>query len=139
LPSLCKCGSKMSIRLRTVIYKHILEIENVPIFTCESCSKSEVFPLVKSDLTALISQFGHSPEKRLFYFNESSELAYLLLTAAQKEYKHTPVDKILEERINQLLDLLLLAYSLHDKEWIEDVLNRLSQITKQRITTYDFT
>jgi hypothetical protein len=136
---LCKCGSKMSFRLRTVIYKHVLEIENVPIYTCDSCSRSEVFHLVKSDLSALISQFGQSPEKRLFYFNESNELAYLLLSAAQKEHKHTPVDKILEDRINQLLDLLLLAYSLHDETWIEDVLNRLSQITKQRINTYDFT
>jgi hypothetical protein len=136
---LCKCSNKMSFRLRTVIYKHTLEIENVPIYTCDSCSRSEVFHLVKSDLSALIAQFGETPEKRIFYFNESSELAYLLLTAAQKEYKHIPVDKILEDRINQLLDLLLLANSLHDEAWIEDVLNRLSQITKQRINTYDFT
>jgi hypothetical protein len=136
---LCKCGHKMSIRLRTVIYKSKIEIENVPIYTCETCSKSEVVKEVKSDLTALISQFGQSPEKRQFYFNETSELAYLLMTASQIEYRHTPVDKILEGRINELLDILLLARSLHDEPWIEETVKRLSQITKQSINTYDFT
>jgi hypothetical protein len=139
LPKLCKCGSRMNFRMRTVIYKHVLEIENVPIYTCDTCSRSEVLALIKSDLTTLISQFGHCPEKRLFYFNEASELADLIWTAAQKEHKHIPVDKILEERINQLLDILLLAQSLQDEAWIADVLHRLSQITKQNINTYDLT
>jgi hypothetical protein len=139
MPKLCKCGHKMSIRLRTVIYKSKIDIENVPIYTCESCSKSEVIQEVKSDLTALISQFGQNPEKRQFYFNETSEWAYLLMTASQMEYRHMPVDKILDGRINELLDILLLARSLNDEPWIEETVKRLSQITKQSINTYDFT
>jgi hypothetical protein len=139
LPKLCKCGHKMNIRLRTVIYKNSIEIDNVPIYTCESCSKSEVFQPVKSELTELISQFGTNPEKKQFYFNETNELAFLLMTVSQKEYIHTSVDKILEYRINELLDLLLLARSLQDELWVEDVLKRLSQITLQSINTYDFT
>jgi hypothetical protein len=135
LYKLCKCGFKMNICLRTVIYKNNIEIDNVPIYTCESCSKSEVFQPVKSELTELISQFGSNPEKKQFYFNETNELAFLLMTASQNEYKHTPVDKILEYRINELLDLLLLARSLQDELWIEDVLKRLSQITQQSINT----
>ncbi len=39
-----------------------------------------------------------------------------------------------EERVNELLDLLLLAQSLKEKEWMEDLRNRLTQITKQTPT-----
>jgi hypothetical protein len=139
LSKLCSCGHKMNIRIRTVIYKNRIEIDNVPIYTCESCTKSEVFQPVKSELTNLISQFGKHPEKTRIYFNETSELAFLLMMASQKEFEHTPVDKILDSRINELLDLLLLARSLQDDLWVEDILNRLSQLTLQRINTYDFT
>jgi hypothetical protein len=137
LSKLCQCGQKMNIRLRTVIYKKKIEIDNVPIYTCEACQKSEVLQGVKGELADLISQFSQSPEKQQFFFNETSELAYLLMTSAKKEFKHYPVDKILEDRINELLDLLLLARSLNDEPWVEDMLKRLSQITKQRMTTYE--
>jgi Fe-S oxidoreductase len=139
LSKLCKCGHKMNIRLRTVIYKNSIEIDNVPIYTCETCSKSEVFQPVKSELTELISQFGSNPEKKQFFFNETNELAFLLMTVSQNEYRNTPVDKILEYRINELLDLLLLARSLQDDHWVEDILKRLSQITLQSLNTYDLT
>jgi hypothetical protein len=139
LSKLCKCGHKMNIRLRTVIYQSRIEIDNVPIYTCESCSKSEVLPPIKSELSELISQLGSNPEKKQFYFDETNELAFLLMTASQKEFIHTPVDKILEYRINELLDLLLLARSLQDELWVEDVLKRLTQITMQSINTYDLT
>jgi hypothetical protein len=129
----------MNIRMRTVIYRSKIEIDNVPIFTCESCSKSEVFQPVKSELTDLINQIGKNPEKKQFYFNETSELAFLLMTVSQKEFMHTPVDQILEYRINELLDLLLLARSLQDEQWVKDILKRLSQITILSINTYDFT
>jgi hypothetical protein len=129
----------MNIRLRTVIYQSKIEIDNVPIYTCETCSKSEVLQPVKSELMELISQLGSNPEKKQFYFDETNELAFLLMTVSQKEFRHTPVDKILEYRIDELLDLLLLARSLQDELWVEDVLKRLSQITTQSINTYDFT
>jgi hypothetical protein len=129
----------MNIRMRTVIYKSKIEIDNVPIFTCESCSKSEVFQPIKSELTDLITQIGKDPEKKQFNFNETSELAFLLMTVSQKEFMHTPVDQILEYRINELLDLLLLARSLQDEHWVNDILKRLTQITLQSINTYDFT
>jgi hypothetical protein len=61
------------------------------------------------------------------------------MTVSQKEFMHTPVDQILEYRINELLDLLLLARSLQDEHWVNDILKRLSQITIQSINTYDLT
>jgi hypothetical protein len=127
----------MNIHLRTVIYKNKIEIDNVPIYICDACQKSEVFQGVKAELADLISQFGQSPEKQQFLFNETSELAYLLMTASQEEFKQCSADKLLEDRINELLDLLLLARSLNDQPWVEDLLKRLAQITKHRFTTYD--
>ena len=139
LSKLCKCGNNMNIHIRTVIYKNRIEIDNVPIYTCDSCSVSEVFQPVKSELTNLISQFGAQPEKKQFYFNETSELASLLMTVSLREFMHITVDQMIENRINELLDLLLLARSLQDEFWIEDIMKRLSQITLQSINTYDFT
>lgn len=139
MSKLCKCGHSMNINMRTVIYKNTIEIDNVPIYTCEFCSRSEVLQPVKSELTNMISQFGTYSEKKQFNFNETSELASLLMTVTQREFKDTPVDRIIENRVNELLDLLLLARSLQDELWIEDILKRLSQITLQSISTYDFT
>src|SRR5690242_16119968 len=59
----CKCGRKMNIRLRTVIYQNKVEIDNVPIFSCETCSHSEVYPGVKPELTGLIAELGAVTEK----------------------------------------------------------------------------
>jgi hypothetical protein len=133
----CKCGRDMGIRLRTVIYQSKVEIENVPVFTCEFCNRSEVFPGVKQELTGLIGELGGKPEKQRLRFDESSELAHLMKVVTDKEHRHQSVDKILEERINELLDLLLLARSLGDEPWMEDIRSRLSQISKHAIHAYE--
>lgn len=133
----CKCGRDMEIRLRTVIYQSKVEIENVPVFTCEFCNRSEVLPEVKQELTGLIAELGGKPEKQRLRFDESSELAHLMRVVTDKEHRHEPVDKILEERINELLDMLLLARSLGDEPWMDDVRNRLSQISKHAIHAYE--
>lgn len=133
----CKCGRDLEIRLRTVIYQSKVEIENVPVFTCEFCNRSEVLPEVKQELTGLIAELGGKPEKQRLRFDESSELAHLMRVVTDKEHRHEPVDKILEERINELLDMLLLARSLGDEPWMDDVRNRLSQISKHAIHAYE--
>ncbi|SDC79598.1 hypothetical protein SAMN02799630_01512 [Paenibacillus sp. UNCCL117] len=128
----------MSIRLRTVIYQNKVEIENVPIFSCDSCSRSEVFPEVKPELTGLIGTLGGKPDKRQLRFNEVSEIAHLMMRATEKNRAADSVEAIIDERINELLDLLLLAQSLHDEPWIEDLRKRLSQIAKHSLTVQDF-
>lgn len=134
----CKCGQIMSIRLRTVIYSNKVEIENVPILSCEGCGLSEVFPGVKSDLTGLIDVLGSKPEKQQLAFHDLNELAHLMYKVSDKEHVNIPVEAIIEERINQLLDILLLAQSLGDPQWVDDVQRRLEQITKHTIPNYDF-
>lgn len=133
----CSCGERMMIRLRTVIYQNKVEIENVPIFYCESCSRSEVFPEVKPELTDLIGQLGSKPDKQQLPFQERSELALLMTKAVDKENQWMPVGKLLEERINELLDLLLLAQSLQDDIWADDIRKRLKQISSHANATYD--
>lgn len=133
----CTCSRSMSIRLRTVIYQNKVEIENVPVFTCDFCNRSEVFQGVKPDLTKLIAELGSKPDKMKIRFDEKSELAHLMKAVTDKEHRHEPVGAILEERINQLLDMLLLARSLEDQIWMNDIMERLSQITQYAMNAYE--
>ncbi|MCI3921495.1 hypothetical protein MO973_14775 [Paenibacillus sp. TRM 82003] len=131
----CVCGKKMSIRLRTVIFSNKVKIENVPIYSCGACERSEVLQDVKQELSSLIRRLGRHPEKQSISFNESNELAFLLHEATKKERANVPVESIVKERVNQLLDLLLLAQSLDDQPWTEEIRERLSQIAKASIAT----
>lgn len=125
----CTCGVRMELRLRKVIYTNKVEIENVPIFSCDACGRSEVFAPVKSELQSTIRSLGAKPDKQLLYFNECNELAGLLLKASEKDSWKVSLEQLIEERINQLLDVLLLARSLHDEDWAEDTQKRLQAIT----------
>ncbi|MFE5319719.1 hypothetical protein ACFQ88_13510 [Paenibacillus sp. NPDC056579] len=133
----CKCGSAMNIKLRTVIYQNKVEIENVPVFSCESCQRSEVFAEVKPELTGIIGKLGSLPEKQQLSFHEISEIAHLMKKVTEKQYAADPVEKIVEDRINELLDLLLLAQSLHDETWQADIQKRLGQIAKHSLSVND--
>lgn len=133
----CKCQRMMVISLRTVIYQNKVEIGNVPVFTCEKCSRSAVMPEVKSDLSKLIKELGSEPVRHQINFNEVSELACLMKMVSDKERRHESVHMILEERINQLLDMLLLARSLGDQPWIDDIISRLCMITQYANDTYE--
>ncbi|WP_424765900.1 hypothetical protein [Paenibacillus sp. sgz302251] len=133
----CHCGDIMKMKLRTVIYSAKVEIDNVPIYSCPACSRSEVSPEVKPDLTGLIAQLGAKPDKQTFLFNECNEWANLLVEA-KVEKKHTDqnaVDRLIGQRINQLLDLYLLAQSLNDEVWIADLNKRLEQLSRRTLLT----
>ena len=39
----CKCGRTMNLRLRTVIYQSKVDIENVPIYSCEAVGEVKSF------------------------------------------------------------------------------------------------
>jgi hypothetical protein len=124
----------MNIRLRTVIYQNKVDIENVPVFTCESCQRSEVMPSVKPELTGLIGKLGSKPDKQQLQFDELSEIAYLMRKATEKHFATHSVEDLVEERINELLDILLLAQSLGDAPWVEEIRHRLAQITQHSIS-----
>jgi len=127
----------MSMKLRTVIYSGKVEIDNVPVYSCEACSRSEVFPEVKPDLTGLIGRLGSEPEPQTFLFNEWNEWADLILElyVRQKRPGQQELDRLIEERINKLLDLLLLARRMGDEQWAGEVEKRLSQISRRTMST----
>lgn len=133
----CLCGGLMAMKLRTVIYSGKVEIDNVPIYSCQECSHSEVVPDVKPDLTGLIGTLGSRPEKMSFSFNDWNEWADILLEAltACKKPNPTYVERIAQERVNNLLDLLLLAQSLGDEAWSADLQKRLKQISRGTMHT----
>jgi len=133
----CHCGDIMKMKLRTVIYSGKVEIDNVPIFSCTTCNRSEVFPEVKPDLTGLIAQLGAQPDKQTFLFNECNEWANLLVGAKAEKLQtdHPAFERMIEQRINELLDLYLLAQSLNDEAWITDINKRLEQISRRTLLT----
>jgi len=132
----CSCGETMSIRLRTVIFQNKVEIENVPIYSCDDCQRSELFPPIKQELTGYIRKLGSKPEAATILFDEMSELAGLMHKVTHKDNQIYTVESIIQERVNELLDTLLLAKSLGDDAWVEDVRHRLKQITSHLTTTY---
>lgn len=132
----CNCGATMNIGLRTVIFQNKVEIENVPIYSCDDCHRSEVFPPVKPELTGYIRNLGPTPEAGTVSFNELSELAHLIHSVTKRENRRETAEAIIDERINELLDMLLLAQSLGDDNWAEDVRERLKQITSHVKATY---
>ncbi|MFD2612880.1 hypothetical protein [Paenibacillus gansuensis] len=129
----CTCGQKLAVKLRTVIYTGKVEIENVPIYSCDLCKHSEVLQDVKEDLKQLIAGLGGKPGKQTLRFNEMNELADIIYSVSEKETLQISVKRIIEERINQLLDLLLVAQSAGDEEWADEIRSRLSQISKHTV------
>jgi hypothetical protein len=125
----------MDIRLRTIIYRSRVEIERVPIYTCDECFHTEVLEGVKEELTKLICRIGCNPPKQKLDFGEYSEWAYLIAKATDRELIHVPIRSIIGERIDQLLDLLILARSLGDAEWENELIDRLGQISKPALTS----
>ncbi|OPA78542.1 hypothetical protein BVG16_11785 [Paenibacillus selenitireducens] len=136
----CVCGHVMNLLLRTVIFAKQTEIRNVPVFTCPNCSRSEVLNYVKKDLTDLIAKYGkNSTEKQSFLFQESNDLVNVLFELFSKGSKYAHIaelEKMLQERINQLLDVFLLAKTMNDVEWMEDVQKRLKLLTGFSVGAY---
>jgi hypothetical protein len=126
----------MNVRLRTVIFQNKVEIENVPIYSCEECQRSELFPPVKPELTGYIRTLGKQPEEMTIRFDDISEIASLMRKAMSRDYAHCSVESIIEERVNELLDLMLLARSLQDEGWVDDIRHRLMQIANRLPITY---
>jgi len=125
----------MALGLRNVFYSKTVSIANVPVYACGYCSRNEVYPGVKSDLSRLLSDLGAKPLPREIRFDEMHEWAGMLSHAASARM---PLDaariaRMTEERTNELLDLLLVAASLGDHAWKRELEGRLSQLNGQYI------
>ncbi|WP_373229874.1 hypothetical protein [Cohnella sp.] len=126
----------MNLKLRTVIFARKVKINNVPVYNCSQCGRHDVFPGVKEDVGKLVGQLGSKPAAHSIPFDQVHEWAGVLSHVMNQadSLQASVVARAAEERVNQLLDLLLIASSLGDKMWKSELHNRLSQLSAQYIS-----
>ncbi|TFE31802.1 hypothetical protein [Cohnella luojiensis] len=131
----CSCGGEMNLMLRTVIFAKKVNISNVPVFNCSQCGRNDVFPGVKEDVGRLVGELGTRPVPHNIPFDQVHEWAGVLSQAlhVSDSLQATVIAKAAEDRINQLLDLWLIASSLDDEGWKAELQSRLSQLSAQYI------
>ncbi|MDA5110178.1 MULTISPECIES: hypothetical protein [Brevibacillus] len=124
-----RCGSDMELVLRNVVYRSRVKIMNVPVHVCgnDACGHSQVVDVIKDDLKKLMEEWGQHPQRQSIEFEEVSELSHLMVLIA-KEKEDATVREALQERVNELLDLFLLARSLGDQNWMHELRQRLTKI-----------
>lgn len=124
-----RCGYEMSIMLRNVVYRNRVKISNVPVYVCldDDCAHSQVVDVVKEDLKNLMNELGNNPPRQAVEFDRFSEFSNLLILVAEQD-EDIPTKHLIEGRINELLDLFLLAQSLGDENWMGEIRKRLMQI-----------
>ncbi|MBC8079076.1 MAG: hypothetical protein H7X86_01935 [Gorillibacterium sp.] len=123
----------MELKTRSVIYKRTIEFENVPVFICQSCAYSEVFPSVKVDLAKLLSQYKACLTKEKASFHEMNEIAGIIKQYVDQSVGAKGLSTLIDERINQLLDILILARSLKEDQWADDVQDKLTQLSDRSL------
>lgn len=129
---LCDCGEKLKLQLRTVLYARKVSITRVPVFSCARCGSSEVHAGVRSEMGRLIQRLGSRPLPRTIAFDQINELAGVLSSAlvrGSEELQPSEIARAAEERTNELLDLWLIASSLRDEDWKDEIRKRLSQLS----------
>ncbi|BBI34569.1 TraR/DksA C4-type zinc finger protein [Cohnella abietis] len=132
----CSCGGDMSLMLRTVIFAKKVNINNVPVYNCSFCGRNDVFPGVKEDVGKLVGKLGNQPAPGSIPFDQVHEWAGVLSKASNLSdpLQASVITRTAEERVNQLLDLLLIATSLQDEEWKKELHSRLSQLSGHNVS-----
>jgi cell division FtsZ-interacting protein ZapD len=128
-----RCGKDTEIVLRNVVYRNRVKILNVPVHVCvdDRCAHTQVVDVVKEDLKKLMDDLGQNPQRQAIVFEEVSEVSYVLASAVHQR-EDAAVQKALEERVNELLDLFLLAQSLGDEKWMSELRQRLTKVMVSR-------
>jgi len=131
----CACGKHVSIQLSTVIFQSKINIENVPVFACNYCGRNEVHPAVKADLRELLEKYEDDPPDPVnLSFQEMSEVAYLCKLQSEQDADRS-IRQLIDDRINELLDTFILARSLSDMVWTDDIHKRLLQLNALKAET----
>jgi hypothetical protein len=133
--NLCSCGEQMLLSLRTVVFARKVNITNVPVLSCDLCGRNDVHHRVKDDVGQLIKQIDAHNESRSIPFDQMHEWVRVLseLHTRMMELQPAIIERAMEERTNQLLDLLIMASSLGDETWKQELKTRLVQLSRQYI------
>lgn len=125
----CNCGETMELMLRPVIYAENVEIDHVPVYTCSNCNRSEVLPEVKQEITKMIEQLGDQPAPQYIDFQDRNEIAFLICQATRFENRNIPLEQLIYQRMDDLLDLLNYTTAIKDRTWSDELNKRLKQLT----------
>lgn len=135
-----RCGHEMELTLRTIIHARKVEIHHVPVYTCSCCEHSELVPEIKAEVVRLMQQtlINHSSKRIQIFFEEKHEAARVFMDCLEQggEDLASLYDLNAEERVNQLLDMYLVAQSCQDRNWMTDIERRLKQIKGVRFRPY---
>ncbi|MEF3354877.1 hypothetical protein PV403_17100 [Paenibacillus sp. GYB006] len=138
MPRWCDCNQPMNLELHTVIFAKKIEVKNVPIFSCMSCSTYEVLKPVKAHLTEYLQTIElslHDPYQ-VVIFSDIDEVASLFCDLYKRNVEMDlekigdVVEVYKEERINLLLDVYQCALQMNDEGWMSDTQRRLEQLSQ---------
>ncbi|WP_215175597.1 hypothetical protein [Paenibacillus albidus] len=125
----------MTIHMHTLIYNSIVKISDVPVYTCQACSRYEPLPNIKRDLGGFIAELAEVRGRKKFSFAEKNEWANVLketfasLTVSSMAELEMKVQTATQSRIDLLLDLYRLAGDVKDPGWMRETEQRLEQLT----------
>lgn len=138
----CSCNQPMNLELHTVIFSKKLEIQNVPVFSCMSCSTYELLAPLKTQLSEYLKTVQLPKERRVVSFAEMNEAANLFYDLYKRKV-NLDADNLIEimetfkqERINLLLDVYQYAVQMNDESWTCDTQRRLEQLAELRLEEY---
>lgn len=134
----CNCKQPINLELRTVIFAKKIEVKNVPVFSCMSCSTYEVLKPVKAHLSEYLQSIELPVDHQLVIFSEIDEVANLICDLYKRKVEMDSdelgdvVGAYKEERINLLLDVYQCALQVNDELWMRDTQRRLEQLSQFR-------
>jgi hypothetical protein len=132
----CNCGSLMELELRTIMYGRNVEVRHVPVYHCEDCERNELLNHLKPLLKRVVKRMGNEPKKQKIDFNDFSEYTDVLVQLAKSKKDRSELPKLLDDRVNYLLDLMNVANNSKDPEWRKEIRDRLEQISYELNSTY---
>lgn len=103
-----RCGNKMYFYLRKLVYMNNITINDVPVNRCSYCDHHELKDDIKDDLKRLLRELDNKNDKEVSftdYINIDLDI-YI---------KNSDLD------IDSILDIYLLAKSLNDKRWMNEM------------------
>lgn len=132
----CNCGQKMNLELRMLIHQKRTRIYDVPVYVCEKCENYEVLAPIKPYVIRYITSIDECLEDAdvsLAELNESVHVLYNVLRGSDHETEAEVFIRFKEafdDRINMLLDLFGCAQKMKDEAWMQQIQERLEQLSE---------
>jgi hypothetical protein len=125
------CGASMIGTKGTL--KHLrTQVHNVPILFCPVCHRVEVHHLVENEYE-ILAEYAHGDGAREVDFIEyvdGKSSQDLFENCVSNEGQEPEV--IVQDQIDMALDLMMVAKQLEDREWEEQLINRLNVLSKRK-------